>query len=58
MYPSLRSQERKRTLRQDDINAIIAAYPQAQVTPTSTPTPVPTVGTLPFSILAPGIARD
>jgi hypothetical protein len=65
MYPSLMSQQRKRTLRQDDIDAIIAAYPQAQVTPTSTPTAVPTlptaIPTLPamdFTIRAPNLARD
>ena len=64
MYEALMSQQRKRSLRDDDINGIVAAYPQAQVTPANTPTPVgsptpqPTGTAMQFSILAPGIARD
>lgn len=47
MYPSLVSQMQKRQLRADDIAALTAAYPQAQVTPatpspTSTPSPTAT----------------
>ncbi len=69
MFPSLKAQQQKRELRADDVAAIIAAYPQAQVTATASPTPLPTVtpvptavptppGGLGFTILAPAIARD
>lgn len=73
MYPTLVSQMQKRQLRSDDIAAITAAYPQAQVTPATpspsatpspTPTPPPPTVTVPpggslfFSIRAPAIARD
>lgn len=65
MYPSLVSQVQKRDLRQDDIDAMVEAYPQSAVTPTPSPTPLPTaVPTLPsgpsfqFNIRAPGVARD
>ncbi len=70
MYPSLKAQQQKRNLQADDVAAIIAAYPQAQVTATTTatPTPIATVTPVPtaiptppvfnFTIRAPAIARD
>ena len=69
MYPSLTSQVQKRNLRQDDIDAMLEAYPQSAATPTPSPTAAPTTaptapptvpqGTnLQFNIKAPGVARD
>lgn len=65
MYPSLSSQVQKRSLRSDDIEAIVAAYPLAALPPTPVPTALPTAvptvpqnPAMPFSIRAPQLARD
>jgi hypothetical protein len=70
MYPSLGSQHQRRELRQDDIDALISAYPADAQTPTVTPTAsttaLPTTPTfvptaapqMQFQIRAPAIARD